>query len=135
MRFLILFVLLLSGCIPAKVPPQLGATAGAPVVVTDRTLQFEGLEIEYPFSWRVITSAANNPRSFIFAAPEDKALIVLSTTEQIALPELTTTEEQETTYETVTKNNRQYHVWLISASSSHADFLPRFQNLLSSITR
>jgi hypothetical protein len=134
MRTAFLLLLLLCGCIPAKTPPQLKATAGAPVIVTERHIEFEEIEIEYPSEWRVITSAANDPRSFIFAAPEDKAVIVLSTIRQITLPELSTVEAQETTYETVTNANRQFHLWLISDTSSHADFLPHFQTLLLSIS-
>jgi uncharacterized protein YbdZ (MbtH family) len=134
MRNAFLLLLLLCSCIPAKTPPQLNATAGAPVIVTERHIEFEGMQLEYPMGWRVITSAANDPASLVFAAPEDKAIIVLSTIKETTLPELATLETEATAYETVTNANKQFHLWLVSESSSHTDFLPHLQTLLLSIS-
>ena len=81
-RFIIYFLacclVALAACIPAKTPPQLGATAAAPVVVADDSYDAGAFRVRFPGGWRVITSPAGAPPSVIFAAPDNCTLIAVS---------------------------------------------------------
>jgi len=72
-------LLMLAACVPATVPPQLNATPGAAVVVTDGRYDAGAFSALRPDGWRVVTSAADAPPSVIFVAPDDTALIMLTT--------------------------------------------------------
>ncbi|NDJ62306.1 MAG: hypothetical protein GYB67_14360 [Chloroflexi bacterium] len=67
-----------AGCIPARTPDNLGATAGPPVVVTDTLYRGAAFSAYYPRGWRVITSAASAPPTVTFVAPDDCALLLIS---------------------------------------------------------
>lgn len=73
----ILLLSVLAACVPASVPPQLAHPPGPAVVVAERLVNVGTFQVEYPAGWRVITSAAGDPVSIIFAAPEGDALIML----------------------------------------------------------
>lgn len=76
----VLLAVCLAACVPATVPPQLADTPGPAVVVSDHLYDSGTFQVEYPAGWRVITSAAGDPVSVIFAAPEGDALIMLGET-------------------------------------------------------
>lgn len=79
MRWLGLGLLALGACVPATTPPQLNQTPGVPVVVTDGRYTTEAFSVLRPDGWRVITSAADAPLGVILVAPDDSALIYIST--------------------------------------------------------
>lgn len=72
-------VLVLAGCVPAKVPPQLIATPGVAVVVQGGRYETAVFSAAYPAGWRVITSPANEPPFVILASPDQCTIILLST--------------------------------------------------------
>ncbi len=74
---IILFVLMLVGCIPAHEPDNLHNTPGAPVVVDDNFYQGAMFSSKIPSGWKVITGEAQAPQSVIFVAPDGKTLIRL----------------------------------------------------------
>lgn len=79
---------MIGGCVPADVPPQLAFTAGPPVQVTDQTYSTELFTVDYPAGWRIITAPAESPDFVTFAAPDDRAVIILSLETIESLPAL-----------------------------------------------
>lgn len=73
-----LLAALVAGCVPADTPPQLQFTPGAPFTIADGVYRSVAFAVAYPAGWRVITPPAENPRSVIFAAPGDDALIFVT---------------------------------------------------------
>ncbi|MBI5668282.1 MAG: hypothetical protein HZC41_09770 [Chloroflexi bacterium] len=69
--------MLLSGCIPARTPPQLAFTPGAPAVVTDETFTNSAFTVRYPAGWRVVTGAADAPPSVTFVAADEVSTVTL----------------------------------------------------------
>lgn len=74
---LLLWFVLLSACIPAKVPTNLDDTPGPAVVVTDKTFENSYFTARYPDGWRVVTSEAQAQPSVIFVAPDEVSTIQL----------------------------------------------------------
>lgn len=72
-----MIVLCLTACVPARIPPQLEHTPGPGVVVSGQVYDSGRFRAEAPAGWRVITSAAGDPVTVIFAAPDAPALIML----------------------------------------------------------
>lgn len=84
----LLCVAALTACVPAAVPPQLDATPGPAVIVADR-VEVAGLfSVQPPAGWRIITSAAGDPPSVLFIAPDDAALIGVGTAPDYTAPAL-----------------------------------------------
>ena len=73
-----LVALAVAACVPARTPPQLAATPGAAVVVSNHVYQTEIFSSRYPAGWRVITSPAGEPPFVVFAAPDNCMVILLS---------------------------------------------------------
>jgi len=71
-------LLALAACVPARTPPQLAATPGAAVVVSDQVYRTAVFSARYPSGWRAITSPAGAPPFVVFAAPDNCTVIVLS---------------------------------------------------------
>lgn len=72
----LLFSLVFAGCVPATVPPQLDATPGPAVVVTDQEYDAGAFKVRYPAGWRVISSAATSTATVLFAAPDHTAIML-----------------------------------------------------------
>lgn len=73
-----IMLLIMTACIPARLPQQLEATPGPAVVVTDQEVLIGGFATRYPAGWRIITSAADaDTPTILLAAPENQALIAL----------------------------------------------------------
>lgn len=109
-RCITLFVLLVSGCVPAITPPQLAHTPGAPVIVTANRYDAGAFSAVYPDGWRVITSPAGAAPSVIFASPDNCALIVLGVepVDVPTLPACTDTDFMTETREIDAGNTRLY---------------------------
>lgn len=67
-----------AACVPAEVPEQVEQTPGMPIRVAGGWVQTAYFDVQHPAGWRVIASAAHDPLTLVFAAPENDALIVLS---------------------------------------------------------
>lgn len=67
--------IVLAGCIPPTLPPQLDDTPGPTVMVTEHVYDAGIFRVRYPDGWRVITSEAGAPPSVIFAAPGDDGIL------------------------------------------------------------
>lgn len=76
LRFVFLF--LIAGCIPARVPSNLDNTPGPAVIVADGYYQGSAFTARYLAGWRIVTSEASAPPSVIFVAPDEKSTIRLS---------------------------------------------------------
>ncbi len=72
-------LLVLAACVPARTPPQLDATPGPSFTVTAETYTNIAFTVARPPGWRVISSGADAPPGVIFVAPDDTALIQLTT--------------------------------------------------------
>jgi hypothetical protein len=68
---------LAAACIPARTPPQLNQTPGPAVQVIDGVYDSGRFQVQAPSGWRVVTSAAGDPVTVLFAAPEGDALMVV----------------------------------------------------------
>jgi hypothetical protein len=76
--WLVWAALALAACVPAKLPPGLGATPGAAVVVSGERVENAAFSAAYPAGWRVITSPAGEAPFVILAAPDPCVVIQLS---------------------------------------------------------
>lgn len=131
-RFLIGFLLVVvCGCIPVRTPPQLAYTPGAPVVVTDETVEFNGIRIPYPPGWRVLTPAASSPPQVIFAAPGADALLLIATQPDVQPPPLPgiPPDQQQTSMERVAFDGHTLWVWLVSHIDQHQGYLDMIPQL------
>lgn len=72
-----LLLIACGACVPAAVPPQLAYTPGPAVRIMDHYYDSGTFQARVPAGWQVVTSAAVQPVSVIFAAPEGDALIML----------------------------------------------------------
>lgn len=78
------------GCgalVPAKLPPQLENTPGAPATITDRHFSTAAFSLVYPDGWIVITSPANTMPWGVFISPDETAVIVVSVEPLDPLPQ------------------------------------------------
>ena len=75
--FVMFTALVFSACVPATVPVQLAHTPGPGVTLSGQVYNSGTFRAEIPDGWRVITSAAGDPVTVIFAAPDSPALIML----------------------------------------------------------
>lgn len=78
----------LAACVPPRLPPQLAATPGPPVIVTHRVTVAGLFSVRPPGGWHVITGPAAGPPQVVFAPPDSAALIALGTGEGFAAPDL-----------------------------------------------
>ena len=68
-----------SGCIPARTPPQLSQTPGPAAVITDHQIVMpSGYTVQRPPDWRILLSAADAPEGLTLIAPDDRSMIVIS---------------------------------------------------------
>lgn len=80
-------VLGLGACIPAQTPPQLAATPGPAFTVTADRFTNAAFSVARPPGWRVISPGAAAAPGVIFVAPDDRALIFLTTDPQATPPQ------------------------------------------------
>lgn len=87
MRWLLLGLLLtLSACaplVPAKTPPQLAHTPGAPVQISEQIYDAGTFQLRYPAGWRVVKlSEAGAPMTAVFVStaenPDDALILTVS---------------------------------------------------------
>lgn len=83
-----LALLALAACVPPRLPPQLEATPGPPVIVADRVTVAGLFSVRPPAGWRVITGPASGPPQVVFAPADSAALIALGVGEGFAAPDL-----------------------------------------------
>jgi hypothetical protein len=81
-----LVIIILSACGPAEVPPQFAMTPGMAVVIADERYQSDVFSVAIPEGWRVVTSEVQAPLTVTLVAPDDCALIVVSTVEITDVP-------------------------------------------------
>lgn len=130
-------IISVAACIPAAtVPPQLSATAAPPVTVTDDHYQSAIFSVMRPDGWRVITSPADVPVNVIFVAPDDRALIVVSSAalgENPPTPTLSDDDTLQTDTQTHTVNGQPLTVYLAGASSDWDGLTPILSRLVDSL--
>ena len=67
----------LAACVPPRLPPQLAATPGPPVVVAGRVHVGALFSVQPPPGWQITTGAAGAPPQVVLVAPDGAALIAL----------------------------------------------------------
>lgn len=136
-RFISLIILCIcAACIPAKTPPQLAFTPGAPVIVTDQIYQYETYQVAYPVGWRVITSAAETPGSVTFAAPDNQGLIFISPMpihQPPALPDVPVERLQTETRVHIVNNDNMLYIALVVDEAFYNVLYPVFESILATI--
>lgn len=68
----------LASCAPRESPPQLEFTPGPAYVITQDELRTDAYTVTTPRDWRVVAGPAEDPYTFQFVAPDNRALIALS---------------------------------------------------------
>ncbi|MDL1900120.1 hypothetical protein FBR02_05055 [Anaerolineae bacterium CFX9] len=122
-RFLpaVICLLLAAACASVEVAPGLSATPGPAFTVADGWYRNERWQAQYPDGWRVISGAATDNLSVIFAAPDDCTLILLSETEAPAPQPPGCTGETITERQTVERDGTTiYTLWLMEADQADA---------------
>jgi hypothetical protein len=82
-RIVGLLLLLLAACVPAQVPDQLSATAGASLVITDDWVRGESFAAQIPGGWRVVTGEATQSQRVTLVAPDSQTTIELQAGEAV----------------------------------------------------
>jgi hypothetical protein len=130
---IIFFLFVLAGCVPAKVPPQLAATPGAAVVITEQEYDAGAFKVRYPAGWRVITSAATSPTTVIFAAP-DNAAIMLFGVDATEAPMLENDAQIRTETRQITLENGLHVTAILNAPADAWDvFVALFDQAVESV--
>jgi hypothetical protein len=83
-----LALLALAACIPPRLPPQLAATPGPPVIVADRVYVANLFSVQAPPGWTLITGPAASAPQVVFVAPDSRALIAFGVGAGFTAPEL-----------------------------------------------
>jgi hypothetical protein len=75
------FLIALMACsslVPANVPPQLAATAGVSILITDEIVDAGWFTVNYPDGWRVVRSSiAGTPLVLDFVSPDNSMRITV----------------------------------------------------------
>jgi len=128
-----ILLLLFAGCVPAKVPPQLDATPGPAVVITEQEYDAGAFKVRYPAGWRVISSAAGSPATVIFASPDDTAIMLFGVdAAEAPMPE---TDEQirTETRQIMLENNVGVTAILNAPEAAWESFTPIFDQMVASV--
>jgi hypothetical protein len=133
---LLLLLLVSVACIPARTPPQLVFTPGAPLVITTQQVDFGSFRLTYPADWRVITSAAEDSPTLLLAAPDDAALILITLREQLPQPSLNSipADLQFATRRQMTIAGLEVTFWLVTDQTHSAEFRLILEQIITSIT-
>lgn len=124
----IVFLLLMAvgvmagGCIPARTPAVLDATAGSPVRVDGDRVITSAFVVRIPADWRVILGPADQPPSVTMVAPDDCTVIVTASMPIDApptLPEGCAPPITQSSQSSVLGGSTIY----LAGSSTHADTL------------
>jgi hypothetical protein len=128
-------LLCLFACVPAQVPPQLAQTPGASVVIANERYQSDVFSVAIPEGWRVVTSEAQAPLTVTLVAPDDCALIIISTAALDNVPRSLACEgETRTELRTLALDSVQLWVGGSAAAAEWGTFVEIFASTYSSIT-
>ena len=129
----IFFLLLFAGCVPAKLPPQLAATPGAEIIITEQEYDAGAFKVRYPPEWRVITSAATSPTAVIFASPDDTAIMLFGVdTTEAPMPDTNAQIRTETRQITL-ENGTKVTAILNAPADSWETIAPLFEQIVESV--
>lgn len=129
-----LLILCAVGCLPIATPPQLTFTPGASFVVTDETFDAGVFRVNYPQGWRVITGQASAPPSAIFAAPDDRALIMLAVGEIESPPALNIEDETQSETRTLEVGDITMTAYGTASADEWESFIQTFESVLATLT-
>lgn len=84
-----MLMLFITGCAqiaPAQLPERLAQqtdnrlpTLSAPFIITESRYQNVAFSVNYPYGWRVVSSASFAPPSVVFVSPDERQIILIST--------------------------------------------------------
>ncbi|MDX2137584.1 MAG: hypothetical protein SF123_05770 [Chloroflexota bacterium] len=130
-----LALVLCVACVPAQVPPQLAQTPGASVVIADERYQSDVFSVAIPEGWRVVTSEVQAPLTVTLVAPDDCALIIISTAALEDMPRSPACEgETRTDLRTLTLNGVRLWVGGSAAATGWLAFVRVYERSYASIT-
>lgn len=132
---LLMAALLIVGCVPATVPPQLDHTPGPPLTVTDDRVQTAAFTVTRPDGWRVVTGEAAAPPSVILIAPDDTALVMLSAAPIDTPPRPQVDDETplETRTASVNVTGGTVAIYAAAPAADFADLAPLFDAVIASV--
>jgi hypothetical protein len=134
---LLLFVLILSACVPAQLPPQLAYTPGAAAVVDTGLVEMpSSYRIPRLDGWDVQLSAANAPESVILIAPDKQAIIIVSPDPNYPLPETASipAENRFIVDEVIELSSQPLYLWLMTTSEQSESRTAEFIQLVEAVT-
>jgi len=131
---LLVLMAVLTACVPARTPPQLDATPGPAFTVTDTRYTNSAFTVVRPPGWRVISPGADAPPSVIFVAPDDTALIQLTTgPADAAPPEPETDLELRTESATVPLADTTVRAYLVGPDANWDALLREWETVLDTV--
>jgi hypothetical protein len=139
MRVLIVLALLVSltacsSLVPAKEPPQLDATAGAPIIITDEIVDAGLFTVDYPDGWRVVKlSIAGEPITLIFVAPETQDTWIKVSEASFLIPESTIDPNYYEHLDSLSRNDKTVYLQGQFPIEQREEFDAIYQQVLQSI--
>ncbi len=134
--FLLCFVAL-AACIPARTPPQFGATAAPGIVISGDSYDAGAFRVRVPAAWRAITSPAGAAPAVIFASPDNCTLIAVSSAPMDA-PQPSSCADSAATFRrdsrALTVNGAPITVALIAPESDWDEAQATFDQIAASVT-
>ncbi|GEM_PF-765443 len=126
-------VLLLTGCIPAQTPAILESTRGAGVTIADDVVMTRTFRVRVPSGWRTILSAADQRPSITTAAPENCAVIIITSTAQMTPALAANCGAAQFVSRAVLLSSGSIRVIGVSSRGGWEDFVPVFEQVTASI--
>ncbi len=130
---LLALMTVLAACVPARTPPQLDATPGPVFTVTDNHYTNSAFTVTRPPGWRVISSGADAPPGVIFVAPDDTALIQVTTGPTDDTPQPETDLELRTETATVPLADTTVRAYLVGPADNWDALLREWETVLGSV--
>lgn len=126
----------LAACQSTERAVQLDFTPGPPVTITEDTYMTAAFSVRYPKDWRVITGAADAAPGGIFVAPDDRALLMLSTGPIDNPPELNALSSDQRVIERreIEISDSTVYAVLVAAPDEIEMLLPLFERVITSIS-
>jgi hypothetical protein len=131
------FLIALMACsslVPAKVPPQLAATAGMSILITDEIVDAGWFTVNYPDGWRVVKlSIAGEALHLSFVAPNTNSTWIELSESGFLIPDITLDPNLYERLDRVTYRGKTVYLWGRSPIEEREAFDVIFQQVMESI--
>jgi hypothetical protein len=123
-----------SSLVPANVPPQLAATAGVRILITDEIVDAGWFIVNYPDGWRVVKSSiAAESLTLTFAATDDRHCWIKISEEPFAIAEGTPDPNYYERMDTVDFLDKSLYLWGHCPIEEREAFDAIYQQVMESI--